>query len=317
MQIKLPDLAAFDTEKSQIWKQTIEGFYTYLKIERVLSQNSIEAYLRDISTFVNFLGIKNYLLLPNQIDPEILKDFGQWLTENSQNERSQARMISGLRTFFKFLMLDEQISINPIKNIESPKIGRKLPDVLTVYEIDNLIAAIDLSKPEGHRNKAIIETLYSCGLRVTELLDLKISDLYFEQQYIKVSGKGDKQRLVPIGDKAIENINYYITNYRNHLDIKKDSQNILFLNHYGRKLTRVMIFTIVKSLATQIGLTKKISPHTFRHSFATHLIEGGADLRAVQQMLGHESILTTEIYTHLDREYLRETIISFHPRNKR
>jgi integrase/recombinase XerD len=229
--------------------------------------------------------------------------------------RTQARIISGLKSFFKFLILDEKIDHDPTALLESPKVGRKLPEVLSVSEIDQLVAAIDLSKPEGQRNKAILETLYGCGLRVSELTNLKISELYFDQGFIKVTGKGDKERLVPIGRKAIKEINYYFEQNRNHIKIEKESENIVFLNRRGKKLTRVMIFTIIRQLAEKINLKRVISPHTFRHSFASHLIEGGADLRAVQEMLGHESILTTEIYTHIDREFLRDAIIRYHPRS--
>jgi integrase/recombinase XerD len=232
------------------------------------------------------------------------------------SERSQARIISGLKAFYKFLSIDEYIEENPTLLIEAPKLGRKLPVVLSVAEIDQLQAVIDLSSSEGHRNKAIIETLYSCGLRVSELIGLQISNLFFDQAYIKVIGKGNKERLVPISQKAIREIKYYVEGYRNHMsNIDKKSENILFLNRRGKQLTRVMIFTIVKRLAEKAEFSKSISPHTFRHSFATHLVEGGADLRVVQEMLGHESILTTEIYTHLDREFLKETIMMYHPRS--
>jgi integrase/recombinase XerD len=240
-----------------------------------------------------------------------------FITELGMSERSQARIVSGLKSFFRFLILDEQIEADPTQLIEAPKLGRKLPVVLSVEEIDAIQAAIDLSTNEGHRNKAIIETLYSCGLRVSELIDLRLSHLHAEQAYIKVIGKGQKERLVPISQKALNDINFYIKGYRNHMDvIDKSAQDIVFLNRRGKKLTRVMIFTIVKQLVQAADIQKNVSPHTFRHSFATHLVEGGADLRVVQEMLGHESILTTEIYTHLDRTFLQETLMMYHPRSE-
>lgn len=296
------------------WEQTIIQFRNFLKLERSLSGNSIDAYETDIRKLVAFLEIKKQTTLPQQIKLEDLKNFIEWINELGLHARSQMRIISGLKSFFKFLLLDNQIESDPTRLLESPKTGRKLPEVLSILEIDQIIAAIDLSTPEGQRNKAIIETMYSCGLRVSELVNLKITNLYFNDGFIKVIGKGSKERLVPIGNKAIKEIELYYT-YRNLLPvIDKASQNIVFLNRRGKQLTRVMIFTIVKRLAEKAQINKIISPHTFRHSFATHLIDGGADLRAVQEMLGHESILTTEIYTHLDREYLRDAIIRFHPR---
>ncbi|MGE0090861.1 MAG: site-specific tyrosine recombinase XerD [Bacteroidales bacterium] len=296
------------------WEQTIIQFRNFLKLERSLSSNSIEAYEADIRKLVAFLEIKKQTISPQQIKLDDLKNFIEWINELGLHARSQMRIISGLKSFFKFLLLDNQIESDPTRLIESPKIGRKLPEVLSIIEIDQIIAAIDLSTPEGQRNKAIIETMYSCGLRVSELVNLKITNLYFNDGFIKVIGKGSKERLVPIGSKAIKEIELYYT-YRNLLPtIDKASQNIVFLNRRGKQLSRVMIFTIVKRLAEKAQIKKTISPHTFRHSFATHLIDGGADLRAVQEMLGHESILTTEIYTHLDREYLRDAIIRFHPR---
>jgi integrase/recombinase XerD len=296
------------------WEQTIIQFRNYLKLERSLSGNSIAAYEADIRKLVAYLEIKKQSTLPQQIKLTDLKNFIEWINELGLHARSQSRIISGLKSFYKFLLMDNQIEKDPSGLLESPKIGRKLPEVLSIMEIDQIIAAIDLSSPEGQRNKAIIETLYSCGLRVSELVNLKISNLYFSEGFIKVVGKGSKERLVPIGSKAIKEIELYYT-YRNQLTtIDKTSQNIVFLNRRGKQLTRVMIFTIIKRLAEKAQIHKTISPHTFRHSFATHLIDGGADLRAVQEMLGHESIITTEIYTHLDREYLRDAIIQFHPR---
>lgn len=292
-------------------------FRTYLKLEKSLSENSVSAYMSDIEKLVRFNEMQVSKLQPSEITYSFLQQFIDYLNELGLSPRSQARIISGLKSFFSFLLMEEMIETDPTELLETPKIGRKLPEVLSIEEIDRLMAAIDLSKPEGHRNKAIIETLYSCGLRVSELINLKISNLYFNDEYIRVTGKGKKERLVPIGRKAIREINYYIDKYRNHLKASKESEDILFLNRRGKKLTRVMIFTIIKNLAVKINLQKNISPHTFRHSFATHLIDGGADLRAVQEMLGHESIITTEIYTHLDREYLRDAILRFHPRSVR
>ena len=297
------------------WDSYIRGFISYLKLERSLSGNSIEAYRHDVELLAQFLDHKKYDLSPIQIELNHLKEFIHWINELGLNARSQARIISGLKAFYKYLLLENEIKNDPTMLLETPKLGRKLPDVLDIHDIDNLIAAIDLSTPEGERNKAILETLYSCGLRVSELVNLKISNLFLDIEFIKVTGKGNKERLVPIGSEAIKLINNYVLYVRSKLNIKPGNEDILFLNRRGAGLTRVMIFTIIKRLAKQINLKKKISPHTFRHSFATHLIDGGADLRAVQEMLGHESITTTEIYTHLDREYLRSAIIQFHPRS--
>jgi len=297
------------------WELAIKNFLSYLKIERSLSENSVEAYQDDVLKLFHFVEYHKLNIEPEKITLKNLQAFVYWINDLGMTARTQARVISGVKAFYKYLLMDDIIENNPTELLESPKVGRKLPEFLSIEEIDNLIAIIDLSKEEGHRNRAIIETLYSCGLRVTELINLRITNLYFEQGFIKVVGKGNKERLVPISHKAVNEINTYLNFYRNKLAISSSANNILFLNRRGKQLTRVMIFTIVKDLATKIGLQKNISPHTFRHSFATHLIEGGADLRAVQEMLGHESILTTEIYTHLDREYLRETIIEFHPRS--
>lgn len=297
-----------------IWQEAILEYKSYLKIERSLSANSIDAYIHDVKLFKQFIEI-NSNISPLSVEYKNIKDFLEWIHKMSLSPRSQARIVSGIKSFYKYLLFEEKIEKDPAALIETPKIGRKLPIVLSINEIDKLLAAIDLSKPEGQRNKALLETLYSCGLRVTELIELKLTNIYFNQKFIKVIGKGNKERLVPISNKAIKEINLYLDNDRNKLNIAKDSENIVFLNRRGKKLTRVMIFTIIKNLAEIIGLKKNISPHTFRHSFATHMVEGGADLRAIQEMLGHESIITTEIYTHLDREYLRETIIQFHPRS--
>lgn len=296
------------------WSVQTKEFESYLKLEKSLSGNSIEAYQRDVQHLVSFLEFHKMNINPEDVDLLLLEKFIGWVNSMGIHPRSQARMISGIKGFYRFLLLNEYIDTDPTALLESPRLGRKLPTVLGVEEIDLLLGAIDLSKPEGHRNKAMLETLYSCGLRVTELVTLKISNLYFDEGFIKVIGKGDKERLVPVSKKAIREINFYFDKTRNHQKIQKGNENFVFLNRHGRKLTRVMIFTIIKDLAGIAGIKKNISPHTFRHSFATHLVEGGADLRAVQEMLGHESIITTEIYTHLDREYLRDTIIRFHPR---
>ncbi|MDA3953455.1 MAG: site-specific tyrosine recombinase XerD [Bacteroidales bacterium] len=297
------------------WEDSIIQFRNFLKLEKSLSNNSITAYETDIRKLVTFLEIKDIQISPINIKFENLKDFIEWINEFGLNARSQARIISGLKAFFKFLILEDKIETNPSSLLESPRIGRKLPEFLSIAEVDMIIAAIDLSQAEGQRNKAIIETLYSCGLRVSELINLKISNIYFNDGFIRVVGKGDKERLVPISQKAMKEIRYYFEDRNLLPNIDKESQNIVFLNRRGKQLSRVMIFTIVKNLAVQAEIHKNISPHTFRHSFASHLIDGGADLRAVQEMLGHESIITTEIYTHLDREYLRDAIIQFHPRS--
>jgi len=294
------------------WKQAIKDFETYLRLEKSLSQNSIEAYTDDVSKLERYFSEKGLDRVPDTVIYQDLKDFLAWFYADNQNTRTQARTISGLRGFFRFLLIEGEIDKNPVSLIESPRIGFKLPEVLSVQEIDSMIGVIDLSKPEGHRNKAIIETLYGSGLRVSELVNLRLTDIHQVEGFITVTGKGNKQRLVPISNKALKEIEIYKAD-RNMLRTIYD-QNIVFLNRRGRRLTRAMIFTIIKDLAARAGIRKRISPHTFRHSFATHLIEGGADLRAVQEMLGHESILTTEIYTHIDRTFLRDTLLMFHPR---
>ncbi len=299
------------------WKTTIQAFESYLTLERGLSANSVEAYLRDIDKLNQYFEVEGSTVLPENVTLDDLHKFVVWVADLGMKPTSQARMISGIKAFYKYLLITNSIDSDPSELLEAPKIGRKLPDTLNHKEVEDLIAAIDLSKPEGERNKAIIETLYGCGLRVTELIELKLSNLYFKDEFIKVRGKGDKERLVPIGRSAIKQINQYIDFVRVHQKIQPAYEDFVFLNRRGKSLTRVMIFTIVKNLAEAIGLKKNISPHTFRHSFATELIERGADLRAVQDMLGHESITTTEIYTHLDREYLRTTIMSYHPRAKK
>lgn len=297
------------------WIAYIKGFDSYLKLERSLAMNSVSSYNDDILKLYHFIEYKQLTVTPENVTLDILRDFLFWLNELGMSARSQARIISGLKAFYKYLLVENIINTNPTSLLEAPKLGRKLPDVLSIEEIEQLINAVDLSKPEGERNKAIIETLYSCGLRVSELVNLKISNVYAEIGFVKVTGKGDKERLVPIGSLALKQMNNYFEKTRNHLMIKNGHSDFVFLNRNGAQLTRVMIFTIIKNLVTQLGWKKTISPHTFRHSFATHLVEGGADLRAVQEMLGHESITTTEIYTHLNREYLRENILRFHPRS--
>ncbi len=297
------------------WKIYIQGFKSFLALERSLSENSLEAYVHDVRKLVEFLEFKKYDLSPKEIELKHLQEFLKWITELGMSAHSQARIISGLKGFYKYLLLENILNTDPTALLSAPKLGRKLPDTLSVEDINKIIEAIDLSSPTGQRNKSMLETLYSCGLRVSELVNLKISNLYFNDEFIKVIGKGDKERFVPIGSVAIKQINIYKDEIRCHVKIKKDQEDYLFLNKNGAKLTRVMVFTIIKQLAFKIQLKKQISPHTFRHSFATHLIEGGADLRAVQEMLGHESITTTEIYTHLDRDYLRQAIIQFHPRS--
>ncbi len=297
------------------WDEAKKGFENFLKLEKSLSQNSIAAYVNDINKLIHFLDNNYKELTPLNVKLEHLKSFLAWLNGREVSPRTQARTISGIKSFYKYLLIEGLITSDPTALLESPKIGRKLPDILSMEEIDNLIESVDVSRPEGQRNKAMLETLYSCGLRVSELVNLKITNLFFEQGFIKVEGKAGKERLVPVSGRAVDEINRYLSEYRRTLNVDKDSENVLFLNRRGRKLSRVMIFTIIKNLSEKVGLGKKISPHTFRHSFATHLIHGGADLRAVQEMLGHESILTTEIYTHLDSDYLRSTIKQFHPRS--
>ena len=285
-------------------------------MERSLAKNSIEAYNADVDKLFQYLQNEDSGKSFLKVDLNDLRDFLVYINKIGVGARTQARIISGIKTFFKYLLLEDLITSDPSELLEAPRLGRKLPITLSISEIDKIEEVIDLSKPEGTRNKAIIETLYSCGLRVSELCDLKLSNLFFNEQYIRVIGKGDKERLVPIGSSAIKYIQIYTNEIRNHLQIQKGNEDIIFLNRRGRRLTRVMIFTIVKNLVEKAGIDKVVSPHSFRHSFATHLVEGGADLRAVQEMLGHESITTTEIYTHLDREYLRDTILTYHPRGK-
>jgi integrase/recombinase XerD len=299
------------------WSKQTARYKAFLRIEKSLSPNSVEAYLSDLNKLQAFLEMTGQDVPPESVTYEQLKDFLIWVGEFNLSPRSQARIVSGIKSFFRFLSIDERIETDPSELLESPRPGRKLPVFLTIEEINKIIAAIDLSHPEGIRNKAIIETLYSCGLRVSELVNLRITNMFFNEGFIKVTGKGSKQRLVPISEPAMRYIGQYFEHVRNHLVPVKGAENIVFLNRRGNKLTRVMIFMFLKNLVKKAEINKVVSPHTFRHSFATHLVEGGADLRAVQEMLGHESILTTEIYTHLNREFLRDAIIRFHPRSSR
>jgi integrase/recombinase XerD len=295
------------------WENSIKEFKYYLKVERSLADNSVNAYIRDIRKLADFsskIKVNELNISVNEI-----REFIADLNSKNISARSQARIISGVKAFFKYLIIEDYITNDPTMLIENPKIGLKLPEVLSVHEIELIISSIDLSNKQGERNRAILETLYSCGLRVTELINLKISNINFKEGYIKVIGKGDKERLTPIGSNALKYISIYVNEVRIHQKISKNHEDFVFLNNRGSKLSRVMIFTLIKRIVDKVGIKKKVSPHTFRHSFATHLIEGGADLRAVQEMLGHESITTTEIYTHLDRDYLRSNIMQFHPRS--
>lgn len=292
----------------------LKGFKSYLKLERSLSAHSIEAYLNDVSKLIQYYQAIDKMLIPQQVQLTDLRGFISWLNELGVQASTQARVISGIKAFFSYLMQEEVITTDPTALLEAPKLSRKLPDTLNIHEINQLIEGIDASKPEGMRNKAIIELLYGCGLRVSELIELRISNIYADTEFIKVVGKGNKERLVPIGSVALKLLGIYINEIRVHLAIKKGHEDFIFLNRLGSRLSRISVFNLIKSLALQTGIHKNISPHTLRHSFATHLIEGGADLRAVQEMLGHASITTTEIYTHLDREYLQSVITQFHPR---
>jgi len=296
-----------------MWEPYKKGFKAYLQLEKSLSDNSVQAYLLDIQKLTDFLQLQGKIKKPDEIRLDELQHFLQWIAELGMTASSQARIISGIRAFFSYCSTEHIIKQDPTVLLEAPRLKRMLPDVLSYEEIESIIAAIDLSKPEGGRNKAILETMYSCGLRVTELVNLRLSNLYLDVGFIRVIGKGDKERLVPIGESACRFISIYKNEIRVHNNVKAGQEDFLFLNRRGSKLTRVMIFLMLKELVQKAGIHKNISPHTFRHSFATHLVEGGADLRAVQEMLGHESITTTEIYTHLDREYLRTTLQKFHP----
>ncbi|MEJ6793840.1 MAG: site-specific tyrosine recombinase XerD [Flavobacteriales bacterium] len=297
------------------WKNYIKEFRSHILFEKSLSDNTFESYQRDVKKLVSFLEMNKNNSSPSKIKTEDIREFIQWIAQMGMSAKSQARIISSLKSFFNYLVIENVINQSPAQNIENPKIGSYLPETLSINEIDKLIAHIDLSHPQGNRNKAIIEVLYSCGLRVSELINLKISNWYKKEGFIKVEGKGNKERLIPIGKIAIKLIETYFESNRDKQKVKEGNNDFMFLNRNGSKLSRVMIFTIVKNLVDIAGIKKNVSPHTFRHSFATHLIEGGANLRAVQEMLGHESITTTEIYTHLDSDFIKESIISFHPRS--
>lgn len=298
-----------------MWDQHIKHFANYLKLERSLSGNSIEAYVRDIEKLQQFMEMTHKGVSALKVTSKHLQGFLTYVNELGMSAHSQARILSGVKAFYKYLLFEELVEKDPTSLIEGPKLGRKLPDTLSYPEIERLLEAIDVSTPEGSRNRAILEVLYSSGLRVTELVELRMNNVYFDVGFLRVIGKGNKERLVPIGKDALKFVKIYKEQIRVHIPVQKGFESYMFLNRRGKKLSRVMIFTIIKQLAERIGLNKVISPHTFRHSFATHLIEGGADLRAVQEMLGHESITTTEIYTHLDRDYLRQVIQEFHPRS--
>jgi integrase/recombinase XerD len=300
-----------------MWESYKKGFKAWLQLEKSLSDHSVAAYLHDLDKLTVFLEQQSMKITPNEVDLSLLESFIQWIHALGMTATSQARIISGLRSFYKYCSIEQITDKDPTTLLESPKLRRTLPDTLSFNEIESIISSIDLSKPEGIRNKAIFETMYSCGLRVSEVIGLRISSLYLDVGYVKVIGKGDKQRLVPIGSSAIKHIGIYRNTIRNQLLIQKGQEDILFLNRRGGALSRVMIFLLLKSLVQKAGIKKNVSPHTFRHSFATHLVEGGADLRAVQEMLGHESITTTEIYTHLDRDFLRSTLAQYHPAYKK
>jgi len=298
-----------------IWNSLIKGFADFLRLERSLSKNSIQAYTNDIEKLKQFILLKELDTKPSEVSYSLLQEFILYINELGLNDRSQARIISGVKAFYKFLLMEDLIKDSPADMLEGPKLQRKIPDVLSVEEMQEVMQAIDMSQDHAQRNRAILETLYACGLRVSELCNLKLSNFFHEQAFIKVIGKNDKERIVPIADTAIKHIRLYIETDRRHIKIQSGFEDFIFLNRRGKSLTRVMIFTLVKKFVSIAGIQKKVSPHTFRHSFATHLVEGGADLRAVQEMLGHESITTTEIYTHLDKKYLKETILLYHPSN--
>ncbi|MFN3529626.1 MAG: tyrosine recombinase [Bacteroidia bacterium] len=297
------------------WQSDIRGFKAYLQLERSMSANTVAAYLEDIGKLASFFSSNLLPKSPTQLTLDDLRNFLVFLNELGLQASSQSRIISGIKAFYRYLLLEGLLSESPAELLEMPRTHRKMPEVLHIEEINQMIEALDLSKPEGHRNKAILECLYSCGLRVSELVELRLSGLYFEIGFIRVKGKGDKERLVPIGKAAQNSIQLYVDGYRRHLKIAKGDEDFLFLSRNGRRLTRMLVFLLVKQQAAVIGLTKVISPHSFRHAFATHMVEAGADLRAVQEMLGHESITTTEIYTHLSRDYLRDVVRQFHPRH--
>lgn len=298
------------------WDNAIESYKTYLILEKSLSENSVEAYLNDINKLAKYCAEQHEVTTPDKVSYDILKDYLVYVSEVGVTNRTQARCISSIRSFFKFLVFDGQLDNNPTRLLEAPKIGRKLPNILAVEEIDAMLHAVEMFKPEAQRNKAIIEMLYSCGLRVSELINIKLSNINFRTNIVKIEGKGNKERLIPLSKNAKAEIKQYLKVYRDYLEIEEEYKDTLFLNKRGTALSRVMVFNIIKQLANRAGIKKNVSPHTFRHSFASHLVSGGADLRAVQDMLGHESILTTEIYTHLDDHYLKDTINKYHPRSK-
>jgi integrase/recombinase XerD len=302
---------------NKMWEAYKKGFKAWLQLEKSLSENSVESYLHDIEKLTEYMVASDNMKTPAEVDLKLLQHFLKWVNELGMTATSQARIISGIRSFYKYCLMESIVTVDPAALLEAPKLKRKLPDVLNLQEIEAMLSKIDLSTPEGSRNKAILETMYSCGLRVSEVVNLRISCLYLDVGFIKVIGKGDKERLVPIGSDATKFIKIYKDTVRVHQEVKKGNDDILFLNNRGAKLSRVMIFYIIKNLAAKAEIKKIISPHTFRHSFATHLVEGGADLRAVQEMLGHESITTTEIYTHMDRDFLRSTLQQFHPAFKK
>lgn len=297
------------------WDLLIQQFKQYLLLERSLAANSVQAYVRDVVKLKEFLELSNLAVGPLKVEEAHVRGFLKYIHQLGMSAHSQGRMLSGIKAFYKFLLVEEVLDKDPTELVEGPKLGRKLPDTLDYEELEQIFSAIDLSTPEGFRNRAMLETLYSSGLRVSELVSLKLSNIFFDMGFLKVIGKGDKERLVPIGREALKYIRIYKEEVRVHLQVDKTSENIVFLNRRGKAMSRVMVFLIIKDLVQKVGIRKNISPHTFRHSFATHLIEGGADLRAVQQMLGHESITTTEIYTHLDRDYLKQVVKEFHPRS--
>lgn len=305
----------YKKKQTMAWDQWLRAYENYLKLERSLSGNSIDAYKSDLSKLIVYLEQHTQARGPRSVTKTHLTSFNTWIGSTNLSARTQARIISGIRSFFQFLLMEDVIDTNPVNDMESPRLSRKLPEVLSVSEIDRMIQAIDMSAPESQRNKAIVETLYGCGLRVSELVNLRLSDIHIQSEFIRITGKGNKQRLVPIGHEALKSMQLYVNTSRHAIESHKGHEDILFLNRFGRKLSREMVFNIIKQLAKAAGIKKNVSPHTLRHSFATHLMEGGADLRAIQEMLGHESITTTEIYTHLDREYLRENLSFYHPRS--
>lgn len=299
------------------WKTAIDGFKVYLMLERSLSANSVEAYLRDVNKLTEFMTLNNYQFEPALVPPSVISELMAYLNDLGLESTSQARTLSGLKTFYKYLLLEDVIDAAPTDLIEAPRLARKIPDVLSVDEVERILATIDLSKPQGQRDRAILEVLYACGLRVSELINLKRSNLYFHEGYITVVGKGNKERLVPIGAEAMKHLQFYLEYVRAKLKTMPQYEDFVFLNNRGKPLSRIWVFLVIKEATLKAEIDKIVSPHTFRHSFATHLIEGGADLKVVQDLLGHESITTTEVYTHLDTEYLRETVLMFHPRNRR